>query len=77
VLLEGLAGLWDHASLPKAKQQIYTRREQMSSQCCGQLLTQKLEITLEACCRQQLTQKLEITLEASKLEPITQQLTQN
>jgi hypothetical protein len=29
------------------------------------------------CCGQQLTQKLEITLEASELEPITQQLTQN
>jgi hypothetical protein len=25
--------------------------------CCGQQLTQKLEITLEACCGQQLTQK--------------------
>jgi hypothetical protein len=39
--------------------------------CCGQQLTQKLEITLEACCGQQLTQKLEITLETSELEPIT------
>jgi hypothetical protein len=29
------------------------------------------------CCGQQLTQKLKITLEASELEPITQQLTQN
>jgi hypothetical protein len=29
------------------------------------------------CCGQQLTQKLEITLEASKLGPITQQFTQN
>jgi hypothetical protein len=35
------------------------------------------ELKVSMCCGQQLTQKLEITLEASELEPITQQLTQN
>jgi hypothetical protein len=46
----------------------------LSSNCCGQQLTQKLEITLEACCGQQLTQKLEIRLEACYGKQLTQNL---